>query len=437
MMDTISLEQNPLLSDVKLLHPEELPVSLRSTVGLHLLVKNGESCVGRLIDNVGPFIHEVVAVVNDTTDRTIEVLTEKCRQHNLRLEVVEVTAETHPQFYIEDIAKTYQVGRPLAGEMYLGPFTDKPLLADWAAVRNLGWERIQSKWKLFIDADDVVSDPGSIPGLCQALEERGIDLATSRYQYRTTADGRSQSDAFRERLVLNVPAIRWHGKTHEHLKGQSFTAHIEGSLHVIDMRDSTGAALRPLGRCFKILYHEARSKNWEVSPRTLIYLAMEAKRTIPRLAEAVLNRYLETSTWREERAWAMVMRGEICEAQGDFEIASNWYRVSLKEHPGVKAAFRLCHTTFREGKWQDAVDAYHQGIANKSILQVVDSGEVFEDAGKILVAAALRKLGRVAEAVKFCEEALRVFPTNAALQALQQSLARDLVRCVGGSDGVE
>ena len=431
-MDTLSLEQNPMLSDVVLARPEDLTATRCPTVALHLLVKNGESCVGRLLDNVGPYIHEVVAVVNDTTDKTLEVLFDKCKQHDLALEIVEVTASSHPSLYIEDVAETYQVGSPLAGEVYEGPFTGKPLLADWAAVRNLGWILGRSEWRLFLDADDVVEDPESIPGLCLALEARGVDLATSRYQFRTTADGRSQSDAFRERLVANVPTIAWEGRVHEVLKGQTLTAHIEGNLRIIDMRDSTGPGLRPPGRCFKILYHEARSKAWEVSPRTLIYLAMEAKRTMPRFAEEVLNRYLEKSIWREERAWAMVMRGEICEAEENFEAASTWYRLSLLEHPGIKAAFRLCHTTFQQGDWQAAVDAYHLGMSNKSILQVVDSGAVFEDASKILMAAALRKLGRVAEAMSFCEEALRAFPANSALQTLHDGLAKDLARGVGG-----
>ena len=432
MMDTISLEQNPSLSDVVLARPEELATARCPTVALHLLVKNGESCVGRLLDNVGPYIHEVVAVVNDTTDNTVGVLTEKCKQYDLALQIVEVTAETHPHLYISDVAETYRIGAPLSGEVYEGPFTGKPLLADWAGVRNLGWGLCRSEWRLFLDADDVLEDPESIPGLCLALEERRIDLATSRYQFRTTADGRSQSEAFRERLAANVPAIEWYGRVHEALRGQTLTAHIEGNLRAIDMRDSTGTGLRPPGRCFKILYHDARSKGWDVPPRTLIYLAMEAKLTMPRLAEAAINRYLEKSTWREERAWAMVMRGEICEAEENFEAASTWYRLSLLEHPGVKAAFRLCHTTFQEGKWQEAVDAYQRGLTNKSFLQVVDSGAVFEDASKILVAAALRKLGKVADAMKFCEEALRAFPASAALQSMREGLAKDLSRGVGG-----
>lgn len=431
-MDTISLEQNPMLSDVVIARPEDLTNTRCPTVALHLLVKNGESCVGRLLDNVGPYIHEVVAVVNDTTDQTMQVLFDKSKQHDLALQIVVVTAETHPGFYLNDVPETYQVGVPLAGEVYEGPFTGKPLLASWAAVRNLGWKLGRSEWKLFLDADDVVEDPESIPGLCLALEERGIDLATSRYQFGTTASGKSQQDGFRERLVRDSERIWWYGRVHEALAGQERTAHIEGSLRVIDWRDSTGAELRAPGRAFKVLYAEARSKGWEVAARTFLYLAIEAKKTMPRFAEAALDRYMAKSTWKEERAWALTMRGEICEADGNFEAASTWYMLSIMEHPGSKTAFRLCHTLFREEKWAEAIAAYHRGVANKATLQVLDSGAVYEDASKILVAAALRKLGRFIEAMEFCEAALSVFPSNLALANLRKLLARDMSRGVGG-----
>jgi glycosyltransferase involved in cell wall biosynthesis len=431
MMETMSLDST-LSPEIVLARPEELVASRCPTVSLHLLVKNGESCVGRLLDNVGPYIHEVVAVVNDTTDGTVGVLKAKCHQYDLALEVVRVTTESHPGLYILDVPETYLAGSPLCGELYEGPFTGKPLLANWAALRNLGWSLCRSEWRLLMDADDVLVDPESIPGLCLVLEERGVELATSRYQFGTTTGGQSRSDGFRERLAVNAPHIKWYGRVHEVLKGQATTAHIEGNLRVIDKRDSQGKELRPAGRAFKVLYHEARSRDWIVPPRTLFYLAREAMATMPKLATAAIDLYLKRSTWKEECAWARSMRGEISEAAGDFEAASRWYQSALVDHPGVKTAFRLCHTRFREGQWEEAVVAYQLGVANKSFLQVLDSGAVFEDSSKILVAAALRKLGRVAEALKFCEEALLAFPSNASLRELRDGLAKDLSRGVGG-----
>lgn len=402
--------------------PEE--IRNRPTVSLHLLVKNGASVVGRLIDNVRPYIDEVVAVVNDTTDDTIERLQAASAKSGIQCHTIEVTAASHPQFYILDVPETYQVGQSLMGEVYQGPFTERPLLADWAAVRNIGWSLCTKEWRLFLDADDVVRDPHAIPGLCSLLSVRGFDAATSQYCYRHTVTGAMKASGFRERLARNVPYIKWQGVTHEVLRGQSRPVHIEGSLLVDDLKDSAGLGLRVPGRCFKILYHHARKNDWQVSPRDLLYLAMEIKSEMPDLAARLLEKYLNRSNWAEERAWACCMRGEIDELADRNLEAVYWYAKSLVEHPGTKAAFRLCRAQFKLGRWQDAIDAYEQGIANKVVAQLLDDGEIYEDASKILVAVCLRKLGRLEDAVRFCREARAAFPNNAALAALQDELEK-------------
>jgi len=431
------IDENPLFRKIVLKRPEEFAPETRPTVSLHLLVKNGESCVGRLLRNVGPYIDEIVAVVNDTTDKTEEILRSyaeerKQQQPSFNLIILPVTAETHPDLYILDVPETYEVGQPMVGEVYEGPFTGKPLLADWAGIRNLGWTQATKQWRLFLDADDVVLDPESIPGLCLALDEAQVDLACSRYIYSSSSsvdvsvDNKedSKADSYRERLCKNEPYIAWYGITHEVIKGQQRTAHIDGNLIVRDMKDSSGAGIRSPGRCFKILYRHARMNDWMISPRNLLYLAMEVQFKLPALAIAVLDKYMDCSLWPEERAWACSMRGEIHEkVEEDYELASSWYERSLREHPGTKAAFRLCRSRFHAGKWQEAIDAFQMGVENKVVMQLLDNGPVFEDMSKILVAAALAELGRTNEAKTMCSEALKSFPHNAALKALHDKLS--------------
>lgn len=431
-MTNESEDDNPLFRKVALRHPDSFGLDERPTVSLHLLVKNGESCIGRLLKNVGPYINEIVAIVNDCTDRTIAILREyaEFRGSNFGLQIIEVTPCTNPELYILDVPETYAAGTPLEGETLPGPFSGEPLLADWAGIRNLGWGRCTKQWILFLDVDDVIQDPEAIPGLCWALDGNRLnsdgtvvvderlkgDLAVSRYIFGATETGASQSDAFRERICRNAPFISWAGVAHEVLRGARKTAQIDGNLVVRDMRDSTGDKIRVPGRCLKILYHHARSNDWVVSPRDLIYLGMEARSTMPDFALAVLERYLTMSLWPEERAWACSMIGEICEHHDDYPLASIWYEKALAEHPGSKAAFRLCRSRFHEAKWQKAVDAYHVGVENQhGVLQIIDNGPAYEDMSKILVAAALDKLGCRAAALAMCEEALKSFPQNPAL----------------------
>ena len=425
-------DNNPFCKNVVLRRPEEFKPGERPQVSLHLLVKNGESCIGRLLDNVGPYVDEIVAVVNDTTDRTIPILREYAAasgpRGNIALDIIEVTHESHPGLYIMDVPETYLVGRPLDREIYAGPFTNSPILADWAGIRNLGWRRCTKPWILFMDADDIAQDPESIPGLCASLLANGAELGCSRYVYSVREDGSSQSESFRERLIRNLPHISWVGAAHEVLVGQQKTAHIDGNLVVCDMKDSQGKDVRIPGRCFKILYHQARANDWNVPPRSLIYLAMESRGMMPDLASAALDRYLDVSLWPEERAWACCLRGEIHEQREEYDKASEWYERALAEHPSSKAAFRLCRSRFHECRWQECVDAFQIGIENKSVLQLLDNGPVYEGMSKILVAAALDKLGRLREAAAMCRQAVEAFPGNSNLKLMLDELARQAER---------
>jgi hypothetical protein len=393
-------------------------------VSLHLLVKNGESCVPRLLANVGKYLDEIVAVVNDTTDRTVEVLEQyaRGRGEGFRLVVVEVSSGTHPHLYVMDEPATYEVGESLVGESCPGPFTGRPLLADWSALRNLGWRKCTKPWILFLDADDVVTDPESVWGLCDALEARGVEMAATRYVYDAASDGASRSESYRERLARNLPHIGWTGPVHETLQGAKKTAHVQGNLVVVDMKDSEGKDVRLPGRCWKVLYHHARSRGWRVSPRILLYLALESKAEMPDFAVELVERYLDVSTWPEERAWACTVVGEILESRKDFAGASSWYERSLSEYPGSKSAYRLCRSRFREKLWRQVVDAYEVGIANQPVLQLLDGGPSYGDMCKILIASAWDKLGEPRKALQACEEALQAFPGNTNIILLRDQL---------------
>lgn len=396
-------------------------------VTLHLMVKNGASVVGRLLDCVGPYVRDVVAVLNDCTDGTADALARGCAKHDLRLQTCQVTRESHPDLYVLDVPETYQAGEPLAGEVFEGPFTGELLLADWSGARNAGWCLPSShRWKIFLDADDVVDDPEVIPGLCRALDERGVQVAASRYHYSRTARGDWRADAFRERLARNLPGIRWRDRVHEVLTGydRGRVAQVEGSLVVRDLHDSAGEGTRPPWRNLKVLYHRGRSLGWDqLTPRETVYLAAESQVPMPDLCVALVRRYLaQPQVWEEEAGWACVVAGEVSEVRGDYAGASRWYEESLRHHPGELAAYRLARSRFKERRWQESLDAYELGVKNARTIQLLDGGSVQPEAAKVLAAGCLAELGRVSEARALAEEARRRFPDSQALRRLLLSL---------------
>lgn len=407
-------------------------------VSLSLMVKNGESCVGRLLDSLlvsvdgrrVPCIREVVAVLNDTTDKTGDIIEEWCGAHRRNMKLFDVTGVSNPEFYIHDTKRTYEIGRPLADETFGGPFLEAPILADWSAARNIGWNACSGEWRLFLDADDVVQDPHSIPGLVGALEENERDLAATKYEWNVGPDGRARSSSLRERLARNVPNIRWGYPIHECIIGARAVAHIDGTLIVRDMRDNRGVGVRVPGRNFKILYYNARLNDWEVSPRTLVNLLMETRYMVSAsggigltFAEKLLETYLARSDWPEERGWAYALMGEIYASEERWDDASAMYVRSLDEHPGAKTAFRLAKSRFMQQDYRGTVDAYDLGVEHaRNVHQALDDGEAFEDITKILVASALKELGHPRQAQEMCRQALAIFPNTSALVALGKDI---------------
>jgi len=204
---------------------------------------------------------------------------------------------------------------------------------------------------------------------------------------------------------------------------------VDGNLVVRDLRDSTGEGIRIPGRNLKVLYHRARRRGFDLTSREMVYLAAEARASMPTLAARLCEMCVETSTWPEEKAWACCVRGELCESLKDFAHSSEWYEAALIYHPGVLSAFRLARSRFHEGYWQEVVEAYETGVKNKAHPQLLDGGEVYEDATKIFVAVALDNLGRHEEAKSLVKTSQETFTKSAALRELSDRIlnkGRDL-----------
>jgi len=348
--------------------------------------------VGRLLDCVGPHVREVVAVLNDCRDDTDRVLEAKAAEHELeRCALVRVGRESHPHLYILDVPETYRVGCSLCGETLPDCHTGELLLADFAAARNVGWGQAEQAWRLNLDADDVVDDPGCLPGLCAALWEAGVRVAASRYR----CSGSPVSGGFRERLARNDPAIVWEGAAHEKLVGfeQASAAGLEGVLTVRDLRDGSPTTRTP-GRNLKILYREARLLDWRLSPRQKLYLAAESSADVPDLARTLVDSYMEAPGNPEEAAWACVVRGDVERLAGDLDAARRWYGLSLQRHDGPLGYGRLVDLLRGQGLHDD-VAALAEHVAESA-----RGGQFFEADPDLLtsVADSLRRVGREEEA---------------------------------------
>jgi tetratricopeptide (TPR) repeat protein len=413
----------------------DVPADVPS-LSLHVLAKNAENVLGRLLDNILPYVQQVRFVLNDTTDASEKVIERRVDMHNgLRYtsrsgivsDVQHVTAISHPEHYFEDVPASYEVGSPLSSELFEGPYTESPLLADWASVRNLGWDSDQ-EWRLFLDADDLVADPQKIPGLLCVLRDLGADLAAARYIFGRGPGGEPNSVAYRERLAKNMPTIRWEGRTHEVMAGGLRRVLVEDCLSVTDMKDNWGRGVRVPGRCFKVLYRDARLADWKVPARHLAYLVQEAPGMMPVewVAGDLYDAYGDKSEQPEEQAWVLCMIGEMYEARGGYDLATRHYKRALGCHTSPKAAFRLCRAEFMRRNWVGCLEAYERGLSLATFPQILDDGPVHADSSKLFVAHAYKELGKMEQAREMARECARLFPRSGAVA--------DLVESICGSD---
>jgi len=398
--------------------PEDAP-----SVSLHVLAKNAENVIGRLLDNVLPYVREVRLVLNDTTDASLSVVEGRLAKHiYVSLDVQEVTSLTHPHFYFPDVASSYEVGRPLDDERFDGPFTNQPLLCDWAAIRNLGWDS-SSAWRLFLDADAVFADPERLPRLLHVLENLRADLAATRYTFGRSEGGAANSVSYRERLARSNAPISWAGKTHEILRGGLRHVIVEDCLSVTDMKDNWGRGVRVPGRCFKVLYRDARLAGWEVDGRHLAYLVQESPGMMPlHWVNVLVGYYLSRDPVAEEAAWVLSMFGEMHEAKEDYASASSLYLQALDHYPSAKAAFRLCRARFMRRDWLGCIGAYERGTDCLKATQVLDLGPVYEHSSCLFVAQAYAELGEHENARLFVDKAVLAFPGSSPVLALRDRI---------------
>jgi hypothetical protein len=372
-----------------------------------------------VLDEVGPHADEVIVTVVEAPEIASirDRLASVAKPHSL----VDVNPGSYPHLYFDDRRESYEAGSPLNGERYTGPFTDRPLVASWASVRNLGWGRSSQDWQLTLDADDVLVNPSYAASVCEAMSSFSSDLG-----YVPRADpsqpGMPPSISTNGKIARNGSHVRWEGIAGELIEGSKSVALIDGSLSVIrrirvDQREK-------MANDFKALYAHARRSNWKISPGDLIRMARLARSAgmEDNFTDSAISAYLDVSPYPEERAWACAVQGEILEARHDLAGAALWYEQSLEERAGYKSAFRLCRARFKMGEWEGALTAFQVGVDTSQVLHLIDDDPVWSGPSLVFVVAALAKLGRIAEAREQGEILRGLYPGNQTITRLCEGI---------------
>lgn len=218
-------------------------------LALNLLVKNGESCLPRMLASIENAIDEIVVVDNDSTDSTNTILQSFANRRGIRIVHFLLSPSLHPDDFFTDSEDVFPASWQPTGQ---------PLLADWAFARNLALESTTADLVLKLDADDELVQPLS-SGYAKAYFNLFDIHPTKDYlsSYYDIMDGSNIVERqIYTRMWRNLPNIRWQQPMHEYLSNKTYVKTFDfrnGALHTRDWRDSTGSGTRIPFRNLKTL----------------------------------------------------------------------------------------------------------------------------------------------------------------------------------------
>jgi len=166
-------------------------------MSIHMMVLNGAKVIERALRPFATIADEVELVDTGSIDGTPEFVKHLCstkfpgefgEKSRLRCQVAAlIRPETHPEMYFRDRPSSWAMEMP-------EPFTGQPMLADWAAARNMGVCRCQGEYILKLDADDEVLDPGNILPVLKFLDDHpSIDFLYCPYEICDYAGDNTES----------------------------------------------------------------------------------------------------------------------------------------------------------------------------------------------------------------------------------------------------
>ncbi|MBD2847632.1 glycosyltransferase [Paenibacillus sp. IB182496] len=344
------------------------------SISLCMIVKNEEAVLERCLSSVKEAVDEIIVVDTGSGDRTKTI------------------AEQH------------------GAHVY-----DFEWIDDFAAARNTAFAKATSTYILWLDADDVLEadDLAKLQSLKRTLDP-SVDSVTMRYDLSHDEFGNVTFSLRRNRLVKRSRGFRWIGAVHEYLE---VGGHIINSDIAVKHR-SAGKEKDP-GRNLKI-YERRLVKGDALTPRDQYYYANELK-DHGRHSEAIsyYDRFIGGGAgWIEDVISACGKLADCYHALGDRQAE---LEASLRalQYGAPRAEF-CCRIgyAFMQRKDYEAASVWYR-LATTLVPPAEHLG--FHNPAchtwlpRLQLAVCLDRLGRIAEASVWNEQALSYRPEDAAM----------------------
>lgn len=369
------------------------------TISLHMIVRNEEANLPRLLDSVRAHVDRVIIADTGSTDRTKEVAA------GYGATVIDCNPTTHPMFFfVDDEATLGPIGCP-------PPFSGAVSLGNFGGARAVSFALGAGDFQLWLDADDRVRGAENLRPLAEQMAAGGFDVGWFLYEYGRDNRGRVACELWRERLVRRGSMI-WANPIHEVMVPSDPTPRksIKVPSIVVEHHRPPERSAVVAHRNYKVLLrHLQQAPN---DARTLFYFGNEARFIKPDQAIIAYEKYVELSGWAEERCMARCYLGEIYEQAGNIGRAYANFAAAAADDPRMPDGwYGMARIAYRRQDWAECVRLTEEGAKRGTPDTVIMVNPMTRSvAPHIYYNVALNAVGRVQDAHDACSSALAIAP---------------------------
>ncbi len=295
------------------------------TLSLCMILKNEEENLARCLDSASGIFDEIIIADTGSSDKTI------------------------------DIAKRY---------------TDKVYHFDWiedfSAARNFSFEKATSDYCMWLDADDIL--PKASGDKLKALKlslPPDTDIVMLPYNIAFDEFGNPTFSYYRERIIRNSPAYRWHGRVHEAIVPTGNVIYSDAAVtHKKTKAPDPDRNLR--------IYKKMLKEKINFTPRDSFYYGRELfyhKKYDE--AISVFCKLLENNlVWKENKIDACALLCECYLAKNDSVSAlSALFHSFLFDGPRAEICCRIGEIMITDRNYRDAAFWFETALSDKSDLK--------------------------------------------------------------------
>jgi len=297
----------------------------------------------------------------------------------------------------------------------------KEYLGDFSAARNFSYSYCTADYVLWIDADDVFWNVAGFVAYYRDIIASGkYDAFWMVYDYEHDDKGNCTYRHPRERITRREGYV-WRSPIHEVLCATRFHAALripEADCRIVHddggQTDREFKGKRNAAVCLQFI----EACDGDVEPRMWLNYGNSLK-AVGKYEESIncLQKYLDRSTWNQERYFAFQSQSQSYRKLGDNESARSCTMQAMALCPELREAFiELADCMFAEERWSEAILWANRALEIEQNNLEYRGNPYYIDAHPYeILAQCYTKEHEFEKAIKACNSLLKHFPGHHAV----------------------